>query len=153
MDAETLLDMSKWPEWVLPALIVGVIAVLVVLYLLTQAAPPPELKQPVITKEPDRKDLRSTLRRSGNPIDILVSDEQSKASPQHGLVLDRSPRGLCLALDHPVDVGAVITVKRTNNTTPWIKVTVKNCRQVAATYELGCEFVSVPSASTLMMFG
>ncbi|MGE3809411.1 MAG: hypothetical protein AB7K24_32510, partial [Gemmataceae bacterium] len=66
---------------------------------------------------------------------------------------DRSPRGLCLALDHPVDVGTVITVKRTNNTTPWIKVAVKNCRLVGANYEVGCEFVSVPSASTLMMFG
>jgi hypothetical protein len=153
MDMETLLDMSKWPVWVLPTLVVGVILVLVVLYLLTQPGAPPELKQPVITKEPDRKDLRSALRRSGNPIDILVSDEQSKIAPQNGLVLDRSPRGLCLALDRPVDVGVVITVKRTNNTTPWIKVTVKNCRQVGGTYELGCEFVSVPSASTLMMFG
>ncbi|MGE3807985.1 MAG: hypothetical protein AB7K24_25265, partial [Gemmataceae bacterium] len=88
VDLESLLDMSQWPVWVLPTIILGVVAVLFVLYLLSQpGSPPVELKQPVIAKEPDRKDLRSALRRSGNPIDILISDEQSKTAPQHGLVL------------------------------------------------------------------
>lgn len=153
INLETILDMSRWPVWVLPALIGGVVVVLFLLYLITRPRPLPPVRQPIIEKQPDRKDLRSSLRRTGNPIDIIVSDADAKASPQHGMVLDRSPRGMCLALDSTYKVGSVITVKRSNNSTPWIKLTVKNCRLVGANYEVGCEFVTIPSASTLMMFG
>ncbi|MGE3808388.1 MAG: hypothetical protein AB7K24_27310 [Gemmataceae bacterium] len=111
MDTNTLLDMSQWPVWVLPVLIGGVVLVLFSLYLLTNPRPQSGLQRPVIIEQPVRKDLRSALRRQGNPVDILVSDEQLKSS-QQGLVLDRSPRGLCLAISKAFPLNAIITVRQ-----------------------------------------
>jgi hypothetical protein len=97
---------------------------------------------------------RSALRRTGNPVDVQITDSMSK-SPAPAVVIDRSLRGLCIAIDHPHRVGSLVNVRpvKSDRSTEWVSVKVRNCRYVGRAYELGCEFEKVPPASVLILFG
>lgn len=157
--AQESIDPSQWPAWLMPLIIAAVVLALAViaLYLFMQRGEKEAavvlIKSGTELKKEAAKNQRGTLRRGGNPIDIFISDEKATVRPMPGLVIDRSMRGMCLALETPPDVGSVLSVRRADNSTPWVRVVVKNCRHVGDSYEVGCEFVSVPPASILMMFG
>ncbi len=152
-------DVSQWPSWAIPT--IGLVCTLLVLLVGYMIFGPgkPKLKLPppqqIYTSDHDRRDQRSFMRRTGNPIDVLITDAKVSEPPRNGLVLDRSLRGLCLAVDSPYDQGSVLSVRPSTapTTTPWVRVQVKNCREVGNNYELGCEFLQVPPASVLMLFG
>lgn len=158
--AQEAFDVSQWLPWLVPILaaVVGLALLAFAFYFFTRGGAD---TQTVVLlkagsdgpKEHEKKNQRNFLRRGGHPIDIIVSDEKAEASPIPGLVIDRSIKGMCLALDTAFDVGTIVSVKRTSPVTPWIRLQVKNCRTVSGTFEIGCEFVSVPPASVLMMFG
>jgi hypothetical protein len=103
----------------------------------------------------DGRDKRATMRRSGHYVDVLVSDAELVQAPLHAMVIDRSMRGLCIAVETGYDKGSVLNVKPTKapSSVPWVRIVVKNCRNVGNAFEIGCEFVQVPPASILMLFG
>lgn len=147
--------MSQWPAWLLPVAILAVVATIgsgLALHFFRDK-PKVFVKPPRSEHQGDKKNQRGLLRRGGNPVDIFISDEQAQQAPIAALVVDRSLKGLCLVVTTSYGNGTVLSIRRTDNSTPWVRVAVKNCRLVAGTYEVGCEFVAIPQASVLMMFG
>jgi hypothetical protein len=165
-----LNDLSKLPDWAIPAIGGGcAILILSLGYLIfgkkkdvREAAswhgqPTVRRYERQITRQneaPRGSDQRQGLRRTGNPIDVQINDLELKGPVRTGMVVDRSLRGLCLAVESPYEVNGIICVRPSGDSSlPWIKVTVKNCRYVGKAYELGCEFVQVPPSNILMLFG
>jgi hypothetical protein len=98
---------------------------------------------------------RGALRRGGNPMPVLISDQEVKEQPYQGWILDRSTGGLCLAVGEKVQPGTIVSVRTTNApvTIPWVQIEVKTCREVDGNWELGCRFVKVPPWSVMLLFG
>jgi hypothetical protein len=105
--------------------------------------------------EGTKQERRGASRRGGNPIAILISDAEVRATPSPGWVIDRSTGGLCLSVNDPIVEGTILSVRTSNapETIPWVQLEVKNCRLVGREYELGCQFVRTPPWSVLLLFG
>jgi hypothetical protein len=98
---------------------------------------------------------RSGARREGNTVEVILADRDERAAPLQGWVVDRSVGGLGLRTEVPLPVGAVFSVRPRSASAivPWTEVEVKSCRQHAATWEVGCQFVRTPPWSVLLLFG
>ncbi len=98
---------------------------------------------------------RGTVRRKGNPVEVLVTDGEATAEPVRGWVVDRSMGGLCLMLDDEVAPGAALSLKPRNAppATPWVQVEVRNCKRTKTAYEVGCRFPKTPPWAVLLLFG
>jgi hypothetical protein len=98
---------------------------------------------------------RASFRRMGNPVKVLVSDEEARARPTEGWVMDRSVGGLCLSVPHEMSNNTILSVRTVSAPTeiPWVRVQVKRCRPLEGHWELGCEFVRTPTWSVLLLFG
>ena len=70
---------------------------------------------------------RSSVRRMGKTIKVLVSNANAQSEPMQGWVCDRSMGGLCLAVPRAVDINMIVSVRTTDAdpSTPWIQVEVK----------------------------
>lgn len=97
---------------------------------------------------------RRAMRRRGKSVRVLVSDEQAKAVPQEGWVLDRSVTGMRLAVRDPISVGTVLSVCVAEvNPRVWVQMRVRNCHQRESVVAVGCEFISSPPSEVLWPFG
>jgi hypothetical protein len=100
---------------------------------------------------------RRSIRRGGLPTPILVVDSKAsrKTKTSEAYVLDRSTGGLRLALEKPVQVGSILLARPGNapDGFEWVKVTIRNCREVGDYYEVGCQFETDLELSRLLMFG
>ena len=109
---------------------------------------------PPIARHDER---RRAIRRSGLPTPVHVVDWRAnrKSKPAEAYVLDRSTGGLRLAMEKPSAVGTVLAA-RPGSAPPefdWVKVVVRNCREVGDYFELGCQFESELELGKLLMFG
>src|SRR5438045_4117583 len=84
---------------------------------------PPRLR-PVTTPE-----RRTTQRRRGNPISVLIQHVNAGAEAFEGWVVDRSTGGVRLLVDDPLTPGTILHVRpsKAPPTFPWIELRVKNC--------------------------
>jgi hypothetical protein len=100
---------------------------------------------------------RRSIRRGGLPTPIMVVDSKAgkRAKAAEAYVLDRSTGGLRLALEKPVAVGALLLAKPGNapDGFEWVKITIRNCREVGDYFEVGCKFETDLELSRLLMFG
>src|SRR5262249_28242652 len=98
---------------------------------------------------------RKSLRRKGKIVEVKVRDGDAQSDMGSGWVMDRSVGGMCVAMDEPLPVGAVLSVKvvRAPDSVPWVKLEVKSCRAREGRFELGCQFVQQPTWNVLMLFG
>ncbi len=100
---------------------------------------------------------RRSIRRGGLPTPIIVIDSKGgkKAKASEAYVLDRSTGGLRLALERPVQVGSLLLAKPGNAPEgfQWVKILIRNCREVGDYYEVGCQFETDLELSRLLMFG
>lgn len=97
-------------------------------------------------------DRRSVPRRGGNPAPVLVTSDS--LGSQHGVVLNRSTKGLCIAVKIAPNVGEVLSVLPAEVVdAPTVQVRVCNCRPVQGGYHLGCEFLQTPPWGVLLHFG
>jgi hypothetical protein len=98
---------------------------------------------------------RSTHRRRGNPVGVLLTDADGKGEPIRAVVINRSAGGLGLEIDRPLDVGMIVSVRVVNApvTVPWVQVQVRVCRQVDEMWEVGCQFLKAPPWSVMLLFG
>lgn len=165
------LDMDFWSQWLGPlaGLMAGML-VFIVASLLTgrrnQPAAPPRcvLETASLAFRGDstdpfdvgaKKERRAALRRRGNAIGIHIAEEDSTIRPRAAWVIDRSSHGLCLATGRAYPEGTPLSVRATHapESTPWVQVLVRNCRQSGKDWELGCQFVQSPPWSVLLLFG
>jgi hypothetical protein len=98
---------------------------------------------------------RKNFRREGNPVEVLIVNQQTKGPPMKGYVVNRSVGGLGLLSEIPMDVEAQLAVRPTNapHMAPWVEVVVKVCNASRPGWEIGCQFVKTPPWAVLLMFG
>jgi hypothetical protein len=133
------------------------------LFVSVRRTPPPAPAEPTDKPDPDydpfvqgsASEQRGTLRRGGNPVAVLISQQGQEGPVCHGSVVDRSLGGLCLTVDDPVPMGAVLTIRavKAPSATPGVDVEVKSCRRAKEAWELGCQFVKTPPWAVLLLFG
>jgi hypothetical protein len=164
------LDFAHWQLWIAPLIGVtfGGIALFVggtVLRRRRKPAPSAEQTGPAkpaeaaVEQDPfaygSSKEKRVAVRRTGQPIRVLISDADAIAVPVEGFVVDRSVGGLCLSVETAISEGTILSVRSVvdGDASQWIRVEVKRCENKEGRWELGCKFVRTPSYSTLLAFG
>jgi hypothetical protein len=98
---------------------------------------------------------RSSSRRAGKLIKVLVTDAKAMAKPVEGWVLDRSMGGLGIALPEEFPEQTILSVRTVDapREVPWIQVEVRRCQARGDRFEIGCQFLRTPSWSILLLFG
>jgi hypothetical protein len=98
---------------------------------------------------------RSSLRRAGNPIEVLISDALATAPTTEGRVLDRSRGGLLLSVGQPVAVGTTLSVRAAHapDEVSWVRIKVRHCRHREDLWLVGCAFEQELPWSVLLLFG
>jgi len=121
--------------------------------------PAPRPAPAVCTHDPFEQgslaEKRKSLRRPGNPIEVLIASPISKRSPHRAVVLDRSIGGLRLGAEVQMAAGTRLAVLAVNapQPTPWVEIDVCACNRVEDYWEIGCQFVKTPPWSILLLFG
>jgi hypothetical protein len=101
-----------------------------------------------------RSERRSSLRRGGNHLSVLLSDAEGEVGPVRGTVIGRSTGGLAVAVDEPDRLGEVLSVRVANTQEmPWVQVAVRHFRREGGYYLLGCQFLRPQPWSILLLFG
>lgn len=164
-------DLIDWQSWLIP--MVGVVAALVVFLVAQQLLARTERRLPPMPTVSVARasaagdydsyapkafgEKRTSLRRTSNPVPVAISNVDGTEEPCFGWVVNRSVGGLCLSVEakNTKFVGTIFSVKATNapDTTPWVQLEVRNCRQVGKECVLGCQFLKTPSWGILLLFG
>jgi hypothetical protein len=115
--------------------------------------PAPAPLAPTLTA--GQHEQRADYRRAGNPVLVLVADADTQRRPWNAWVIDRSRRGLRLAMDHKPALGQVYTVRpaQAPPATPWSAIEIRHCAEVDGHWEVGCRFLQAPAVPLLMLFG
>lgn len=98
---------------------------------------------------------RTVARRKGKFIDVDIFDGSNSQMAFKGWVLDRSSRGLRIAVEDSFQIGKklIVRVKSPDNIFPTVEVLVRNKRKSVHGWELGCQFVGTPPWNALILFG
>lgn len=98
---------------------------------------------------------RAAFRRVGNAVLILIADKDGQSKPRQAWVIDRSRRGLRIAVETDLAVGSFHAVRPVNAppTMPWCDVEVRHCESSDGHSEVGCRFCQPPPVQILMLFG
>lgn len=98
---------------------------------------------------------RSSSRRDGAPVRVILSSPSFRGQMESGWVIDRSTGGLRIAVSRPLVVGSILQVRAENapNTIPWVGVVIRSCREEGTHHEIGCSFESTPPWNVLLLFG
>jgi hypothetical protein len=158
------LNLSHWPVWAV--FVAGAFSASLtfvvgrMLYRKPRRSLPPAPKQqngdgpdPFINGSASER--RRSLRRTGKPVKVFISDEEGQKKPVEGWVVDRSMGGLCLTVDQPAPLQSILTVRTVTapSDTPWVQVEVKRCQPSEDRWELGCAFIRKPAWAVLLQFG
>ncbi len=102
---------------------------------------------------PDER--RRSIRRSGVPTSVHITDPKKARKTVEAFVLDRSSGGVRLAAEKPVPAGSKVQIRATTAQpeSPWVVINVRSCREVGDYFELGCQFDEELPWHLLLMFG
>ncbi len=108
-----------------------------------------------VTDEGSLSDRRGSLRREGTPVKIVAASPAFENGTNPGYVLDRSTSGLKLALEAGMATGSSMQIRAAHapESTPWVTVIVRNCKDTGEHFEMGCEFEKTPPWNVLLLFG
>lgn len=100
-------------------------------------------------------DRRQSVRRTGNPVKVLIESECVSGTTVEGWVLDRSMGGLGLLVPHEFPVGARLSVRPANGKDVFtaVEMEVKNQREKDRGTIIGCQFTKQLQWGQLLMFG
>jgi hypothetical protein len=99
---------------------------------------------------------RTSLRRTGKHIKVLVSNAGTDAPPEQGYIVDRSLGGICFSFPRELPENSELNIRAVDASSdcPWIKVQVKRCEKgEEVDWEIGCQFVKTPTWASLLQFG
>jgi hypothetical protein len=110
---------------------------------------------PLASGAPDGTEQRADYRRAGNPVLVFVADADQQRNPWNAWVVDRSRRGVRLAVERPLKVGSTYTVRpaQAPPATPWTALEVRHCAELDGHWEAGCKFLQPPPVAVLMLYG
>lgn len=117
-----------------------------------------------VTRSPRRHDpflfgshleKRTSLRRTGNPVDVLITDPLVPEQPLEGWVLDRSVGGLCVSSPRPFPVDSYLMIRAAHaaDSVPAVRVKVRHHRQEDGRFAVGCQYTESYTWSVLLLFG
>jgi hypothetical protein len=118
--------------------------------------PTPPTPPPAPTpSEDDPAAKRAAPRRKGNPVPVVISNDNGTMDPIQGWVLDRSSGGLRILVDQPIAVGTILSVRpgKAHGSFPWIRIQVRSCLSERNSYALGVQFVAKPAWGEMQAFG
>jgi hypothetical protein len=97
---------------------------------------------------------REAPRRWGDPIQVLIWDEDPANPSARGWILNRSAGGLGLSWAQPVLEGTLLSVRVANapESVPWTRLQVKGCTPATGRWMLSCQFIETPPQEVLLMF-
>jgi hypothetical protein len=100
-------------------------------------------------------DQRTSTRRGGGYVPLLLSSPSFRDGLKFGVVLDRSTGGLRIASEVPVVPGCPLQLmaEEAPPDTPWVAVAVRSCTPDQDRFVLGCEFETTPPWNVLLLFG
>lgn len=122
-------------------------------------------KSPTPTTSSDRRydpflfgshlEKRTSLRRSGNPVPVVITDPMMPEERFEGWVLDRSVGGLCLSSPRAFPVDAYLSIRAANapNAIPSVRVKVRHHRKYDGRFSIGCQYAESYPWSVLLLFG
>jgi hypothetical protein len=107
-----------------------------------------------VVSPPPFSERRQSPRRWGDPIQVLIWDDNMVHEPARGWIVNRSIGGLGLSAVQPVLEGALLSVRVSiaPQTVPWTHLQVKSCIPSAGRWILGCQFVEPPPQEIRLMF-
>jgi hypothetical protein len=160
-------DLAEWERWAGPAIVflVGALSAGVILLLgrmILRARgrlAPPMPGSAHFQRDPffygSAGEKRSSVRRTGKLIKVLITDAKAQSKPVEGWVIDRSMGGLCVAIPDKVPETTILSLRTVDapREVPWVQVEVRRCESRGDRYEIGCQFVRTPSWSILLLFG
>ena len=113
--------------------------------------PPPA----ALAADPSAVDHRANYRRPGNPVLVLITDAEEPDRTFQAWVVDRSRRGLRLAVQHAVEVGRMYTVRPVNAppAAPWTPLEVRHCTAQDNYWDVGGRFPEPPPMQVVVLFG
>ena len=114
------------------------------------------MQRPERPSPASNRERRASLRRSGNPVKVLVSQVGPDGEQRFkALAVNRSRGGLCLSVGRPVETGQVLQVRAAHapDDLPWVELRVRSCQTNGERWLLGCQFVAELPWSVLLLFG
>src|SRR5436853_339645 len=112
------LDLSHWETWMAPVVGLGSAGLMLIVARAFsrggKQAPPPLDNLAPLTDPFERGSIgerRSSVRRTGKTVKVLVSDANAKAVPFVGWVGDRSLTGLRLDVTRAVEANMILSVR------------------------------------------
>ena len=173
--AESLGDARTWAAANLPVVVGGLVAVMVLAFLLINAVlrhrpkgldpaklikagnskPPQDKELNWETPEQSYADRRSSIRREGFPVRVVLASGAFRNGVCEGYVIDRSTGGLKVAAQVAVAPGGTMQVRAADapDNVGFVTLIVRSCRKNDDFYELGCEFEKTPPWNVLLLFG
>jgi hypothetical protein len=90
------------------------------------------------------RDRRRSPRFAEDPTQVLVSPSRSPGEGMLATVRDRSATGVCLRLDWPAEVGALLWMRPTTvlGEGRWVPLEVRHSKLEARGWLIGCRFIS-----------
>jgi hypothetical protein len=103
----------------------------------------------------DPAERRSSVRREGTPVKVVIQSNAFKSGSATGYVLDRSTGGLRIAIESGMAPGSTLQIRASHapETIPSVTVIVRNCKDCGDHFEVGCEFDKMPPWNVLLLFG
>ena len=159
--AEFTLLQDYLPYVVGCSVALGVAVVWFVRWNRTSHQPPPFSSANPISSFADLDDddtfanRRSSSRREGQPVRVIITAASLPKRPISGWVMDRSTGGLRIMVKHSLPPGSAIQVRTSNapDTVPWTTLVIRSCREVDDRFEIGCAFETTPPWNVLLLFG
>jgi hypothetical protein len=98
---------------------------------------------------------RTSVRRKGKPVRILVFSGDPSETPLRAWVVNRSRGGVRIVSTKQFAAGAVLAIRTIDapEDIPWVQVEVRNCRPKGPRWALGCKFLEQLPWSMLLLFG
>ena len=98
---------------------------------------------------------RTSLRRTGNPVSIVITEPGAPDKPFDGWVMDRSVGGLCVSSPRVFPVDAYLSIRPANahEAVPSVRVKVRHHRKHDGRFAVGCQYTESYPWSVLLLFG
>jgi hypothetical protein len=111
---------------------------------------------PALSPARQVRERRASPRSPRNIRVVFLAEDCALDEPYGGWIVETSRGGLRLRISgEPFAVGTLLQVRGpfAPQRVPWTGVRVKHLRQAGRNWELGCEFVHLPTADTVRMSG
>jgi hypothetical protein len=105
--------------------------------------------------EDSHANRRSSVRREGSPVKVVLTSPTFRNGMETGYVVDRSTGGVRVVMTNQMVPGSTMQIRAQNapENTPWVTVIIRNCKHTGQHYEVGCEFDRTPPWNVLLLFG